>query len=162
MLVPTIKDKIPNELNIHISRKFDASVDVWKINDLMWELKLEIEARERVEDTKRFKSQRTPRDTAEGLLSVDKITCPFCYFADRCNIVTNVNTRKRMLQCQSRCYICTISEGITHEIVKAREHVFNAKDDIIQASVKEMKTVQDKKLIMIKATIQRRVTMQIA
>ena len=26
-----IKDKIPNELNMYISRKFDASVDVWKI-----------------------------------------------------------------------------------------------------------------------------------
>ena len=49
-------DKIPNELSIHISRKFDASVDVWKINDLMKELKLEIEARERVEDKKRAKS----------------------------------------------------------------------------------------------------------
>ena len=161
LLVPMIKDKIPNELNIHISCKFDASVDIWKINDLMRELKLEIEARERVGDAKRLKSQRTPRDTVEGLLSVDKITCPFCqqdHFADRCNIVTNVNTRKRMLKYQSRCYICTIREGITHEIVKAREHVFNAKDDIIQASVKEIKTVQDKKLIMIKAAIQRRVT----
>ena len=30
LLVPMIKDKIPNELNIHISRKFDASVAVWK------------------------------------------------------------------------------------------------------------------------------------
>ena len=60
-----------------------------------------------------------PRHTAEGLLSVDKITCPFSYFADRCNTVTNVNIRKRMLQCQSRCYICTIREGITHEIVKS-------------------------------------------
>ena len=161
LLVPMIKDKIPNELNIHTSCKFDASVDIWKINDLMRELKLEIEARERVGDAKRLKSQRTPRDTVEGLLSVDKITCPFCqqdHFADRCNIVTNVNTRKRMLQYQSRCYICTIREGITHEIVKAREHVLNAKDDIIQASVKEIKTVQDKKLIMIKAAIQRRVT----
>ena len=98
LLVPMIKDKIPNELNIHISRKFDASVDIWKINDLMRELKLETGARERVGDTKRLKSQRTPRDAVEGLLSVDKIARPFCqqdHFADRCNIVTNVNTRKR-------------------------------------------------------------------
>ena len=51
-----IKDKIPNELNIYISCKFDASVDIWKINDLMRELKLEIEARERVGDAKRLKS----------------------------------------------------------------------------------------------------------
>ena len=49
-------------------------------------------------------------------------------------------------------------EGITQEIVKARKRVFDAKDDIMQASVKEIKTVQENKLIMIKVTIQRRVT----
>ena len=49
-------------------------------------------------------------------------------------------------------------EGITQETVKAREHVFDAKDNIIQASVKEIKTVKYNKLIMIKVTIQRRIT----
>ena len=79
-------------------------------NVLMREVKLEMEARKSVGDTKTVKSQRTPRDAVEGLLSVDNITCPFCQqdqFASRYNIVTNVNTRKKMLQCQSRCYICT-------------------------------------------------------
>ena len=157
LLVPMIKDKISNELYIHLSRKFDGSVDVWKINDLM----KEIEARERVGDTKRAKSQRTPKDTSEGLLSVDKITYPFCqqdHFQDRCNIVTNVNTRKKICYNVSRDVTFVQREGITQEIVKAREHVFNAKDDIIQASVKEIKTVQENKLIIIKVTIQRRVT----
>ena len=77
-LVPMIKEKIPNELNIQLSRKFGASVGVSKINDLMKELKLEIEARERVGDTKRTKSKRKARDAIEGLLSVDKIPRPFC------------------------------------------------------------------------------------
>ena len=49
-------------------------------------------------------------------------------------------------------------EGTTQEIAKAREHVFDAKDDIILAFVKEIKAIQDNKLIMIKVTIQRRVT----
>ena len=66
LFVAMIKDKATNQLNIRISRKFDASVDVWKINVLPKELKLEIEARERVVDAKRVKSQRTPRDTVEG------------------------------------------------------------------------------------------------
>ena len=66
LFVSMIKDKATNQLNIRISRKFDASVDVWKINVLPKELKLEIEARERVVDAKRVKSQRTPRDTVEG------------------------------------------------------------------------------------------------
>ena len=78
LLAPMIKDKIPNELNIHLSRKFDASVDVWKINGLMKELKLEIETRERFGEPKRAKSERAPGDTVEGLLSVDKITYPLC------------------------------------------------------------------------------------
>ena len=91
LLVPMIKEKIPNELNIHISHKFDASDDVRKINDLRRKLKLETEARERFGDTKSVKSQRTPRDTVEGLLSAGKINCPFCqqdHFADRSNVNT--------------------------------------------------------------------------
>ena len=129
LLVPMIKDKIPNGLNIHLSRKFDTSLDVWKINDLMKELKLEIEVRERVGDTKRAKSQRTARDTVEGLLPVDKITSPFCqqdHFADRCNIVTNINTRKKCYNV-NRDVTSVQREGITQEIAKAREHVFDAK-----------------------------------
>ena len=65
---------------------------------------------------------------------------------------------------QKKCYnvsrdVTSVQrEIITQEIVKARKHVFDAKDDIIQASVKEIKTVQDNKLIMTKVTIQRRVT----
>ena len=64
----------------------------------MKEWKLEIEAIERFGDTKRAKSQRTPRDTVEGLPSVDKITCSYCqldHFAGRCDVITNVNTRKK-------------------------------------------------------------------
>ena len=89
LLVPMIKDKISVVSLMH---------QLMYGNDLIKELKLEIKARERVGDTKRAKSQRTPRDTVEGLLSVDRITCPFYqqdYFADRYNIVTNVNTRKK-------------------------------------------------------------------
>ena len=48
-------------------------------------------------------------------------------------------------------------KGCTQECVKAREHVFDAKGDITQAYVKEIKTVQDNKLIMVKVTIQIRV-----
>ena len=58
LLVLIIKDKIPNEMNIHINGEFGASVNVWKINDVMKDLKLEIEARERVGDTKRAKSHK--------------------------------------------------------------------------------------------------------
>ena len=61
----------------------------------MKEWKIERKARERVGHTKRdTKPQRKPRNKIEGLLSVDKSTCPYCqedHFTGRCNIVTNVN-----------------------------------------------------------------------
>ena len=126
----------------------------------MKELKLETEVRERIRDRKTAKSQRTPRDIVEGLVSVDKITYPFCqqdHFVDRCSIVTNVSSRKTKCYNISRVVTSVQREGINQEVVKAREHVFNANDDIIQASVKEIKTVKDNKLIMMKVTIQRRV-----
>ena len=127
----------------------------------MKELKLEIEVRERFGDAKRAKSQRTPRDTVEGLLSVDKITCPFCqqnHFVDRCNIVTNVKIRKKMLQCRSRCYTCT-KRGHQSRGCKSKRICFRCKGrHHTSVCVKEINTVQDNKLIMVKVTIQRRVT----
>ena len=69
-----------------------------------------------------------------------------------------MSTQEKECYNVSRDVTSTQIEGITQEIVKARDHVFGAKGDIIQASVKEKKTVQDNKLIMIRVTIQRGVT----
>ena len=69
-----------------------------------------------------------------------------------------MSTQEKECYNVSRYVISVQREGITQEVVKAREHVFDAKDDIIQTSVKRIKTVQDNKLIMIKVTIQKRVT----
>ena len=73
------------------------------------------------------------------------------------------------MQTDAKCYnvsrdvTSVLREGINQETVKAREHAFDAKDDIIQAPAKEIKAVQDNKLIIIKVTIQRRVmTIKIA
>ena len=73
-----LKAKLPSELNLHISRKFDASIDVWKINDLMKELKLELEARERVGNTERKEKKKYP-ETLEGLVNVNGVQCPYCH-----------------------------------------------------------------------------------
>ena len=68
-----------------------------------------------------------------------------------------MSTQEKECYNVSRDVISVQREGITQEVVKAKEHVFDAKD-IIQTSVKKIKTVQDNKLIMIKVTIQKRVT----
>ena len=69
-----------------------------------------------------------------------------------------MSTQEKECNNVSRDVISVQREGITQEVVKAKEHVFDAKDDIIQTSVKKIKTVQENKLIMIKVTIQKRVT----
>ena len=52
-----IKEKVSNELNTYLSFKFDSSVGVWKISDLMREFKLEMEARGRIGDIKILREQ---------------------------------------------------------------------------------------------------------
>jgi len=47
LLVPILKTKLPPELNLIISRKFNSSSDVWTIEDIMRELKAKLMARER-------------------------------------------------------------------------------------------------------------------
>ena len=47
LLVPILLSKLPGALNLHLSRKFDSNTDVWKVDDIMDELKKELEARER-------------------------------------------------------------------------------------------------------------------
>jgi len=51
LLVPILKTKLPPELNLIISRKFNSSSDVWTIEDIMRELKAELMARERCDDS---------------------------------------------------------------------------------------------------------------
>ena len=47
LLVPIIKKALPGEVVLLLSRKFDSQVDLWILDDLLRELRLEIEARER-------------------------------------------------------------------------------------------------------------------
>lgn len=85
--MPMIKEKVSNELNTYLSFKFDSSVGVWKISDLMREFKLEMEARGRIGYIKRTKSKRESTETILGLLSITEITCLLC----------------RHQQCNSKC-----------------------------------------------------------
>ena len=76
LLILIIQDKLPNELIIQLSRIFDATVDIWSIQDIMKDLKLRIKARERVVESRRSKVNRTSFETIEGLVATDKIVCP--------------------------------------------------------------------------------------
>ena len=55
-LVPLINAKLPNELRLLISRKFEN--EVWLLSDLLKHLKIEIEAKERSVSLGHFYTER--------------------------------------------------------------------------------------------------------
>ena len=68
LLVPVVKAKLPNEVNLLLSRKFESNTDVWSIQEMLKELKLELEARERCDvNIARAVAGKQP-STTEGLL----------------------------------------------------------------------------------------------
>ena len=124
LLVPIIQSKIPHALNLHISRKFDSSEDVWQIDDIMQALRAELEARERCDkDGGNNQKENQGRDysTVEALYSNPKgyeARCPYCegdHFPDRCSIVTDVRKRKEVLIKKKRCFVCTRGNHVSAE-----------------------------------------------
>ena len=116
ILVPMLKNKLPKEVNLLSSKKFDPAKGLWKINDIMKELRIELEARERCiveRNNKRDnKNYRPSRSSVDALLTIEGLKCPNCqcnHFPDKCEVVTNIETRKALLKSQKRCFNCTIS-----------------------------------------------------
>ena len=121
LLVPILKTKLPPELNLIISRKFDSSSDVWTIEDIMKELKAELLARERCDESimrdkeKRISHQQSNwRDarTTEALFSSsrNRTACAYCdgsHYSDQCRVVTDIKRRKEILKGDRRCFRCT-------------------------------------------------------
>ena len=71
LLVPILIGKIPDSLNLHISRKFTSDIDVWKVDDVMKEFCNELEARERCGSSKFIPKQKQKADptTMEALFT---------------------------------------------------------------------------------------------
>ena len=68
LLVPIIQSKIPYELNLHLSRKFDSKRGVWEIDNIMKELCSELEARGRC-DTDTQESHGKDMNTIDPLMT---------------------------------------------------------------------------------------------
>ena len=133
-----------NELNIELSCRCYATVDVWGIQDMMKELKLELQAIKLVRNSRRSKVNRTSRETIEGLIMTNKIVCPY-FQQDRfpestCNVIANGNTRRKMLHCQlqSSWFACTKKGHPTKDYKSKNKDASSAKVVIIQVHVKEI------------------------
>ena len=143
LLVPLLLSKFPSRLNLHLSRKFESNADVWKVEDVMKEVRKELEARERcyVEQKEppkqvepgtidalvaRFKSEGITigKTSLESLIAgaesaVKKANiCPYCdgkHFGDQCRTVTDIPKRKDILKTKRMCFLCTKKNHVANQ-----------------------------------------------
>jgi len=122
LLIPIIMSKLPGDLRLRIAR--EAGHEVWKIDDLIEVIRVEVEAREASEGIKanflRPQGQppsRNPSSSANPTLSTGsalvsnncKVRCAYCgedHFSASCSKVTDIPDRKRILLKAGRCFNC--------------------------------------------------------
>lgn len=116
MLIPIIMSKLTNEIRIEIARK--ATGEVWKIDDLLNTIKIEIEAREVSEGVQSNPQQsRKPGGTPTVGAFVTKgnnsdkfhIRCVYCeepHYSASCAKVVGSEARKVILRDTKRCFNC--------------------------------------------------------
>ena len=117
MLIPIIMSKLPNDICLEIARK--SKGDVWKIDNLLNTIKLEIEAREVSEGVRSSHQQQGKRPgdqpTVGAFVTKGKnpenfrIRCVYCnepHYSASCEKVISSEDRKTILRNSNRCYNC--------------------------------------------------------
>ena len=112
LLIPIIAERLPDDIRLQISRRLGATN--WKIEEFMFILKEEIAARENCDFLKRKEqNDKTGRDghlTTEALhTGVKMLKCAFCkneHYHDKCNLVTDLAERRRIVYEGKLCYRC--------------------------------------------------------
>ena len=119
LLIPIIMTKLPSDVRLRIARQSEE--EVWKIEDLLEVIKLEVEARESSEGN-RVNPQRSqtytpnPRctnhsnSTASSLFtSSGKVQCVYCgkdHFSASCSKISSITDHKSILLKSGRCFNC--------------------------------------------------------
>ena len=114
LLIPVLNEKIPEELRVIISRKFQDRV--WDIEEMIECVKLELQARERCSSSvslsdKGIKEKRSDENLfTTGNFHVEaKGLCVYCrqsHGSAKCSKVTDVKARKNILRRSGRCFKC--------------------------------------------------------
>ena len=115
LLIPILKDKMPDEINMIISRKFGSAV--WSLELLMEYFHDELRALENCRPSKANSSEKRSNEyTASGLFagsyggSGKKRVCLFCdrlgHGPSQCRVVSNVKSRRDIVRKKGRCFIC--------------------------------------------------------
>ena len=120
LLIPVLLSKIPDELNLIISRQFTNN-DCWDIVPVLNALKTELVAREKtsfsVEQHSDIEFTAASLYTSVNTKSsrnknVTITTTPSCIFCNKdhkphhCKTVTNIDARKIILKNKERCFVC--------------------------------------------------------
>ena len=138
LLIPILKDRLPDEINVIISRQFCGQV--WSLDKVMEYFGNELKAQETCnldKVTSDFSRKREPYTTSGVFAhaSNKKYSCLYCHgdhFSSRCDKVTNCKARKAILRKHGRCFICLdnghIAENCTSQYVckrckKGKHHI---------------------------------------
>jgi len=139
LLIPLLKNKLPDEMNMTIARRFRS--DIWTLERLMTFLNDELTAYENCKPVVKSSSEGNRRKGRLDTFTANCLhgqteqkrtrSCLFCsgsdHLASRCKSVTNVATRKDLLRKQGRCIVCL---GTGH-LGRATKFVRNVRRNII-------------------------------
>ena len=122
MLISIIKSELPSEIRWQIARNSKDSL--WKIDELLNVIKIEVEAREASEMTKTREDRKSPQasgpskfrnqpPTLSSLVSQQgescKSKCVFCrnvHYSASCDVVKDTAKRRNILEPDKRCVNC--------------------------------------------------------
>ena len=123
ILIPMILAKLPEEMQLLISRR--VGKDNWKLDDLLKEFRIELEARERRSllhstNEKRDGARRRyePHTTSALFMAGNNHPiqkCSYCgeqHLSSKCNIVTDIAARRAILRKKGKSFACLKSGHI--------------------------------------------------
>ncbi|CAB4039144.1 PREDICTED: uncharacterized protein LOC100197852, partial [Paramuricea clavata] len=115
LLIPILKDRLPDEITMIISRKFGE--EIWTLDKVMEYFNSELRAQENcsASTSNRSIQKESQRKgayyTTSGLFGqTNKVACVYCgkegHSSSKCSSVSNCQSRKAILRRNKRCFIC--------------------------------------------------------
>ena len=122
LLIPLLKERLPDELVFHISRRFEDSI--WTLGLLIEYMNKEIKASENCSSFFKGSTAQSDRSTAYnlGISTESAPSCVFCakgHPSFKCRKVTNVKSRVDILRRNRKCFVC-LGAGHQKRDCKAR------------------------------------------
>ena len=126
LLIPLLKEKLPDELNMIVARRFGS--DVWSLDLLLKYVHDELRACENCSSFKVSEKsnengarRKSEHFTASNLVSHsdtgnNRPPCVFCgkygHGPSQCRSVTNIKTRKDIIRKKGKCFVCFSSDHV--------------------------------------------------